>query len=81
MRLLTPILALCVWLALAAPALASDNGEGLVGETDDRIITFASLGVVAFFTLVVIIGSAIQAALERRKEERKALELRRRVGW
>jgi hypothetical protein len=81
MRLIGSILVFGAWLALAVPAMASDNGEGLVGETDDRIITFAALGVIVFFTLVVIVGSAIQAALERRKEERKALELRRRVGW
>jgi hypothetical protein len=60
---------------------ASDNGQGIVGETDDKIITFFSLGLVVFFTLVVILGSAIQGALERRKNERKAAELRRRVGW
>jgi hypothetical protein len=60
---------------------ASDNGEGLVGETDDRIITFFSLGVVVFFTLLVVVLSALQARLERRKEQRKASELRRRVGW
>ena len=68
-------------LLLAAPALANDNGEGLVGETDDRIITFFSLGVVVFFALVVITGSVIQAKLEKRKEARKALDLRRSVGW
>ena len=61
--------------------LASDNGEGLVGETDDRIITFFSLGVVVFFTLAVILLSALQASLERRKEQRKASELRKRIGW
>jgi hypothetical protein len=60
---------------------ASDNGEGIVGETDDKIITFFSFGVIAFFTVVVIVGSAIQAGLERRKQQRKAAELRRRVGW
>ena len=60
---------------------ASDNGEGLVGETDDRIITFVSLGVVVFFAVLVILLSALQAALDKRKEERKAAELRRRVGW
>ena len=68
-------------LLLAAPALAGDNGEGLVGETNDRIITFFSLGMVVFFTLVTIVGSVIQARLEKRKEERKAVELRRRIGW
>jgi hypothetical protein len=61
--------------------LASDNGEGLVGETDDRIITFFSLGVVAFFAILVTLLSVLQARLERRKEERKAAELRKRVGW
>ncbi len=60
---------------------ATDNGEGLVGETNDKIITFFSLGLVVFFTLVVILGSATQAALERRKEARKAADLRRTVGW
>ena len=61
--------------------LASDNGEGLVGETDDRIVTFFSLGVVVFFAITVILLSALQARLDRRKEERKAAELRKRVGW
>jgi hypothetical protein len=61
--------------------IASDNGEGLLGETDDRVITFFSLGVVVFFALVVILGSLIQARLETRKEAKKAAELRRRVGW
>ena len=81
MRLLAPIVVALTFLVLAAPALASDNGEGLVGETDDRIVTFFCLGVVIFFTLVAILGSALQGRLERRKQERKAVELRKRVGW
>ena len=82
MRLLATVAALAVSLLIAAPAFAvTDNGEGLVGETDDKIITFYSLGLVIFFTLVVVVGTAIQNALERRKQQRKAVELRRRVGW
>lgn len=81
MRLLAPILVLAASLALAAPAFAGDNGEGIVGETDDRIVTFASLGVVVFFTIFVIVASTIQGRLEKRKDERKAVELRKRVGW
>jgi hypothetical protein len=81
MRLLASIFVSAASLALAAPAYAGDNGEGLVGETDDRIVTFASLGVVVFFALFVIVASAIQGWLEKRKEERKAVELRKRVGW
>jgi hypothetical protein len=61
--------------------LASDNGQGVYGETDDRIVTFFSLGVVIFFVVAVILLSLLQGRLERRKEERKAAELRRRVGW
>jgi hypothetical protein len=60
---------------------ATDNGEGLVGETDDKIITFFSLGVIVFFVVVVILLATLQHALERRKEQRKAVELRKRVGW
>ena len=81
MRLLAPIVVALTFLILAAPALAGDNGEGLVGETDDRIVTFFCLGLVIFFTLVAILGSALQGRLERRKQERKAVELRKRVGW
>jgi hypothetical protein len=76
-----PILVFAASLALAAPAFAGDNGEGLWGETDDRIVTFFSLGVVVFFTLFVIVASTIQGRLEKRKDERKAVELRKRVGW
>ena len=81
MRILVPLVTLATTLVLAAPALAGDNGEGLLGETDDRIITFFSLGVVLFFALVVIIGSAIQSKLDKRKHEKKAADLRRSVGW
>jgi hypothetical protein len=81
MRLLTPLVLLATLLLTAAPAFAADNGEGLLGETDDKIITFFALGVVLFFPLVAIIGSVIQGRLEKRKDERKATELRKRVGW
>ena len=81
MRKLIPVLVLAAWLVPAATAFAGDNGEGLWGETDDRIITFFSLGVVVFFAVLVALLSAVQARLDRRKEQRKAAELRRRVGW
>ena len=74
--------------SLAATALAAarrwrprgDNGEGLAGETDDKIITFFSLGVAVFFVLVVTIGTIIQigaraaqgAAQGRRTSQRTA---------
>jgi hypothetical protein len=81
MRTFAPAAVLLASLVLAVPAFGSDNGEGLVGETDDRIVTFFSLGVIVFFTVLVIVASAIQGRLEKRKDERKAVELRKRVGW
>jgi hypothetical protein len=81
MRRLAPLLALATWLLLAAPAVAGDNGQGLWGETDDRVVTFFCLGLVVGFVVLVTLLSALQGALERRKEERKATELRKRVGW
>jgi hypothetical protein len=81
MRFLAPIFVLAAWLVPAASAHAGDNGEGLWGETDDRIITFFCLGLVIFFTVFVIVASWIQGALDRRKQQRKAVELRKRVGW
>jgi hypothetical protein len=75
------MLALVLWLLAAAPAFAGDNGQGLVGETDDKLVTFFSFGVIAFFTVLVIVLSLLQGSLEKRKERRKATELRRRVGW
>jgi hypothetical protein len=81
MRLLAPIFVVATSLVLAAPAFAGDNGEGLAGETDDRLVTFFCLGVLIFFVLWVVLVSALQGRLERRKEERKAVELRKRVGW
>lgn len=78
----TSAFALLLSFVLAAPAMAEpNNGEGLVGETDDKIITFFSFGVIIFFFLVVCLGSFIQGRLEKRKNERKAAELRSRIGW
>ena len=84
-RLVPPTLA--IWLALAATAVAKgepeparDNGEGLAGETTDKVVTFFSLGVAIFFVLVVTLGTITQILLERRKERRKASHFQR-YGW
>jgi hypothetical protein len=79
--LATVPIAAFVLLALAAPALAGGNGEGLVGETSDKMITFFSLGVVAFFPILISVLSFIEAKLEKRQEERKAAQLTQRAGW
>ncbi len=62
-------------LLLATSAFASDNGEGLWGETNDRVVTAFGLGLVLFFTLVVVLGSAIQGRRDKRKAEKKAAQL------
>ncbi len=71
------------WLLLVAvPALAqTDNGEGLAGETDDKVVTFFSLGVIVFFALFVIVLSVIGNKREKRKREKKAARLHQRTGW
>ena len=78
-------------LALIAPvALASeghDGGEGIWGETNDKIITNAGFFLIAFFPLFILVMSLIQGSLDKRKERRKAAEKARRAradlrgGW
>jgi hypothetical protein len=68
-------------LVFAASAFASDNGQGLYGETDDKVVSFVGLGLVVGFTLFVILASALQGALDKRKEEKKAAQRRQLAGW
>jgi hypothetical protein len=63
-------LALGALLALA-PAVMAADGVGLYGRTDDKVITFFAFGVMAFFTILVIVLSLIQIRLDTRKERRK----------
>jgi peptidoglycan biosynthesis protein MviN/MurJ (putative lipid II flippase) len=79
--LIAALVSVATSLALAAPALASGAGEGWVGETNDKVVTFFCLGVLLFFILVVVLGTLIQSTLERRKDARKAAKMRQRVGW
>ena len=79
---LLSLIALALVLASGGPAFAAgDGGEGLAGETNDKMITFFSLGVVLFFPLLALILTLIQSKLEKRKEEKKAAALRQRIGW
>jgi hypothetical protein len=74
--------------ALLAPAaLAHDGGEGLYGETSDKVVTNAGFIVIAFFPLFILLMSLLQWRLDKRKELRKAAAKRRagaaewRGGW
>jgi hypothetical protein len=63
-------LAVAALLALAPFAHAAD-GVGIYGRTDDKVVTFFAFGLMAFFTILVIVLSLIQIRLENRKERRK----------
>jgi hypothetical protein len=88
MRVLkTSILTLAL-LAVAAPAaLAHDGGEGLWGETNDKVITNAGFILIAFFPLFILFASLLQWKLDKRKEARKRAAKARvgradvRGGW
>ena len=81
------ILTIFATLALAAPAFAHDGGEGLYGETDDKVVTNAGFILIAFFPLLILTMSLIQWRLDKRKDERmKAAKARKaradvRGGW
>ena len=70
-------------LALTAPAAlaseAHDAGEGLWGETNDKVITNAGFFLMAFFVLFIFVMSMLQWRLDKRKERRKAAEKARRA--
>jgi hypothetical protein len=68
---------LALTLLLLAPALAlasegHDAGEGLYGEVNDKVITDAGFILIAAFPIVIFLLSALQFALDRRKDARKA---------
>jgi uncharacterized membrane protein YphA (DoxX/SURF4 family) len=74
--------AFCLFFAFAAAsAYAQTDGQGLLGETNDKQVTFISFGVLLFFVAVITIGTIIQSALDRRKQEKLAARSRQRTGW
>jgi len=74
--------AFCLFFAVAATtAFAQTDGEGLLGETDDKLVTFFSFGVLLFFVAVITFGTIIQSSLDRRKDEKLAARKRQRTGW
>ena len=80
-----------VFLPLSAPvslaAEGHDCGEGLWGETNDKVITNAGFAIIALVPLFVLVMSLIQHRLDARKEARKAAEKARKAradargGW
>ena len=80
-----------LFLALIAPlALASeghDGGEGLYGETNDKVITNAGFAIIVGVPLLILFLTLIQTALDKRKDRRLAAARARkeradlRGGW
>jgi hypothetical protein len=71
--------AVAVPLLASAPAAFAADGVGLWGRTDDKVVTYASFAVMAFFAILVVVLSIIQIRLESRKERaREELERLRR---
>jgi hypothetical protein len=68
----TALLTLTTLLVVAAPALAHDGGEGLYGETNDKVVTNAGFILIAFFPIFIFVMSIIQWQLEKRKYRRMA---------
>jgi hypothetical protein len=83
----TLLLSLLLLAGSAPAALAHDGGEGLWGETDDKVITNAGFILIAFFPLFIFVVSMIQWRLEKRKDARKKAAKARtaradvRGGW
>src|ERR671919_1909598 len=68
-----------VALLMLAPAAMAADGVGLWGRTDDKVVTFFSFAVIAFFAILIPVLSLIQIRLESRKERaREDLERLRR---
>jgi preprotein translocase subunit SecG len=65
---------------LSCTALASNDGRGFYGATDDKVITDAGFILIVFFPLFVLILSLIQGRLEKRREARKAAHKKAGLG-
>ena len=89
MRRLRAVLPLAILLLLvAAPvALGHDGGQGTYGEADDKVVTYASFMIIAFFPLLILVLTLLQSSLDKRKHRRMDAERHRadaadwRGGW
>jgi heme/copper-type cytochrome/quinol oxidase subunit 2 len=90
-RIMTALLVFSVTLlTFASTALAqseSGGGQGWNGETDDKVITNAMFGVIAFVPVVITVFTIIQWRLDKRKHakmdaaKRRAANADWRGGW
>jgi ABC-type nickel/cobalt efflux system permease component RcnA len=86
-RIATTLAVLAAWMLVLAPsALATNDGRGFYGATDDKVVTAAGFILIIFFPTFVFLMSMIQRRLEKRKEARHASDIshadaRFRGGW
>lgn len=95
-RIITALLVIAVLALVFVPgALAQGSsgagvnggGQGLYGETSDKVITNAMFLTIIFFPAVALVFSLIQGRLEKRKHGRMEAAKRRaasadwRGGW
>lgn len=87
MRLFATTLTTFLLLAPVALAGPHDGGEGLYGETNDKVVTNFGFGLIALFPLIIFFASLLQWRLDKRKDERKKAEKARKAradlrgGW
>jgi hypothetical protein len=86
----TVFLTMILFALIAPAALAQeghDGGEGLWGETNDKVVTNAGFVLIAAFPLLVLVLSLIQWRLDKRKDRRLAAARARKAradmrgGW
>jgi hypothetical protein len=85
----TAFLTLTLFALMAPVALAQDHdgGEGLYGETNDKVVTNAGFILIAAFPTLTLILSLIQWRLDKRKDRRLAAARARKAradmrgGW
>jgi hypothetical protein len=58
-------------LVFVPAALAHDGGEGLWGETNDKVTAAIGGVLIVFFPLFIFFASKLQGHLEKRKDARK----------
>jgi len=74
-RLLARLFSLAALLTLvlcASASAANNDGRGLYGATDDKVVTNAGFILIVAFPLFVFLASRLQSHLEKRKAARKA---------
>jgi hypothetical protein len=89
MRRLRTVLSLAaLMLLVAAPAaLAHDGGQGLWGQADDKVVTYADFIVIGAIPLLILLLTLLQSALDKRKHRRMDAKRARattadwRGGW